>query len=55
MYYFEKLDLCFFYILAMWRSGLIRQSGNPEVVGSGHAVGEKLAVGQTFSVQFLRG
>ena len=35
--------------MAVWCSWLTRQSGNPEVVGSSPAGGEKLAVCQTFS------
>ena len=34
--------------VAMWLSGQRCQSGNPEVVGSNPADGEKYAVGQTF-------
>ena len=37
--------------VAMWRSWLTRQSGNPEVVSSSPAGGEKLTVGRTFSGQ----
>ena len=37
--------------VAMWRSWLRRQSGNPEIVGLSPAGGEKLAVGLTFSGQ----
>ena len=32
----------------MWRSWLMGQSGNPEVVGLSPVGDEKLAVGQTF-------
>ena len=39
--------------VAMWRSGLMRQSSNPEVVGSSRAVGEKLA--ELSQVGFVRG
>ena len=38
----------------MWRSWLMRQSSNPEVVGSSPARGEKLAVGRTSQVEFVR-
>ena len=37
--------------MAMWRSWLMRQSGNSEVVGSSPTGGEKLAVGRNFSGQ----
>ena len=37
--------------VAMWRSCLMRQSGNPEVVGLSPAGEEQLAVGRTFSGQ----
>ena len=37
--------------VAMWRSWLRRQSGNPEIVGLSPAGGKKLAVGRTFSGQ----
>ena len=38
-------------IVAIWRSWLRCQSGNPEVLGSSPAGSEKLAVGPTFSGQ----
>ena len=39
----------------MWRSGLKRHSGNPEVVGSRPADGKNLAVGKTFSGWISKG
>ena len=39
----------------MWRSGLMRQSSIPEVVGLSPAGGKKLAVGQLSQVGFVRG
>ena len=35
--------------VVLWCSCVRHQSGNPEVVGSRPAVGEKLSVGRTFS------
>ena len=50
----EAETVLYFTVLAMWRSWLRRQSGNPEVVGSSPAGGEKLAVGRTFSGQIYK-
>ena len=47
----KLLYLFMAFYVALWRSWLRRQSGNPDVVGSSPAGVEKVAVGRTFSEQ----
>ena len=46
---------CYCICVAMWRSCLQSQSGNPEVVGLSPACGEKLAVAELSQDRFIRG
>ena len=40
--------------VAIWRSWLTRQSGNPEVVGSSPAGSKTLAIGPTFAGEIYK-